>query len=79
MGRIETAREQADLLRRLAMSFDSPQIKQDLLGLAERCNRLAAKFSRGLAEQQMRPVAKTGESAGSFSTMRWPTRSSRSN
>jgi hypothetical protein len=65
MGRIETLREQADLMRRLAMSFDSPQIKQDLLGLAERCDRLAAKFSRGLAEQQMRPVADIAKSGQS--------------
>jgi hypothetical protein len=65
MGRIETLREQADLLRRLAMSFDSPQIKQDLLGLAERCDRLAAKSSRGLAEQQMRPVADIAKSGQS--------------
>jgi hypothetical protein len=65
MGRIETLREQADLLRRLAMSFQSPQIKEDLLSLAERCDRLAAKFSRGLAEQQMRPVADIAKSGGS--------------
>ena len=64
MGRVETLREQADLLRRLAVSFESPQIKEDLLGLAERCDRLAADLSRGLADQQMRPVtdlAKSGQ------------------
>ena len=65
MGRIEVLREQADLLRRLAMSFQSPQIKEDLLSLAERCDRLAAKFTRGLAEQQLRPVADIAKSGGS--------------
>jgi hypothetical protein len=65
MGRIEMLREQADLLRRLAMSFQSPQIKEDLLSLAERCDRLAAKFTRGLAEQQLRPVADIAKSGGS--------------
>ena len=65
MGRIEMLREQADLLRRLAMSFQSPQIKEDLLSLAARCDRLAAKFTRGLAEQQLRPVADLAKSGGS--------------
>jgi hypothetical protein len=57
MQRAETLRKQADLLRRMATSFDSPQIKQDLLNLAERCERLAAEFSRELAGRQTRPVA----------------------
>ena len=65
MGRIEMLREQADLLRRLAMSFQSPQIKEDLLSLAERCDRLAAKFTRGLSEQQLRPVTDLAKRGGS--------------
>jgi transcriptional regulator of met regulon len=57
MQRVETLREQASLLRRLAASFGSPQIKEDLLRLAARCDRLAADFSQQFTAQQMRPDA----------------------
>jgi hypothetical protein len=57
MRRVETLRKQASLLHRLAASFDSPQIKEDLLRLAGRCDRLAADILQQLDAQQMRPVA----------------------
>jgi len=57
MQRVETLREQADLLRRLAESFDSAQIKDELQNLASRCDQLAAKVAREIAEQRSRPIA----------------------
>ncbi|HLJ22230.1 MAG TPA: hypothetical protein VKU84_18625 [Stellaceae bacterium] len=44
-------------MRRLADSFDIPQIKEDLLNLAERCDRLAARVARELQEERARPIA----------------------
>jgi len=57
MRRVETLRAQAGLLRRLAASFDSPQIKEDLLRLAGRCDGLAADLSRQASAQRMRAVS----------------------
>ncbi len=61
MARVETLREQANLLRRLAESFEMPQIKEDLLNLAERCDQLAASVARLLAEERARPIADLGK------------------
>ena len=62
MHRVQTLKEQADLLRRLADSFEMPRIKEDLLNLAERCDQLAAKAARELAEQGSRPLADVAKS-----------------
>ena len=62
MQRIETLREQANLMRRLAESFDIPQIKEELQRLAERCDQLAAKVTREVAEQRSRPIADLAKS-----------------
>jgi hypothetical protein len=57
MERIKTLRDQAELLRRLAASFDAPEIKADLQSLAERCESLAETLSRKALDQQTRPIA----------------------
>ena len=49
-------------MRRLAESFDSPQMKEDLLNLAERCDLLAARVARELAEERARPIADLAKS-----------------
>jgi len=61
MQRVETLRDQANLLRRLAESFELPQIKEDLLHLAARCDELAANVARALADERSRPVAELGK------------------
>ena len=61
MQRVETLREQANLLRRLADSFETPQIKEDLLNLAARCDQLAASVARLLADERARPIADLGK------------------
>jgi hypothetical protein len=61
MQRVETLREQANLLRRLAESFELPQIKEDLLHLAARCDELAGNVARALAEERARPIAELGK------------------
>jgi hypothetical protein len=55
--RANTLRDQAKLMCRLAESFDAPQIKEDLLNLAERCDLLATRVARELAEEGARPIA----------------------
>ena len=55
MPRVEVLREQAQLLRNLAESFEMPEIRQDLFRLADRCEQLAAKLTRELAERRIRP------------------------
>ena len=51
MRRIQTLRDQAELLRRLAANFDMPTIKADLMRLAERCDALADGLARELAQR----------------------------
>jgi len=51
MKSVHVVREQAATLRALTESFESPQIKEELLFLAERCDRLGLiRFGRLLAE-----------------------------
>jgi len=57
MERIKTLRDQAEFLRRLAASFDAPEIKADLQSLAERCESLAETLSHKALDQQTRPIA----------------------
>ncbi len=64
MQRVATLRDQANLLRRLAESFELPQIKEDLLNLAARCDELAANVARALAEERARPISDLGKRGG---------------
>jgi hypothetical protein len=57
MPRVEVLREQAQLLRKLAESFEMPEIRQDLSKLADRCEQLAAKLTRELGERRIRPIS----------------------
>lgn len=57
MKRVETLREQARVLRTLAASFDVPQIKEDLLELAERCDQLAVGIGHYIAERMAQPIS----------------------
>ena len=60
MPRVEVLREQAQLLRNLAESFEVPEIRQDLFNLADRCERLAATVERKLAERRPRSTGSGG-------------------
>ena len=51
MNRVDTLREQAAILRKLAESFDDATMRADLLGLAERCEQLAQVAATKLTEQ----------------------------
>ena len=55
MTRVETLREQASLLRKLASSFDDQVIQSDLVRLAERCEDLASKIAVALQREASRP------------------------
>ena len=54
--RVTAVKEQAAALRSLAESFDLPQIKEELLFLAERCDRLAVLITRELWERMRQPI-----------------------
>ena len=43
MTRVDLLRSQAEVLRRLAESFDIPDLRRDVLALAVRCEELAAQ------------------------------------
>jgi hypothetical protein len=57
MNRVETLREQASILRSLAKAFDSPTICGDLLGLAKRCEELAAEAEREIMQRKAQPIS----------------------
>jgi hypothetical protein len=57
MKRVEVLREQAGVLRTLAASFDMPQIKQDLLNLAERCEHMAEQIAREISSRLAQPMS----------------------
>ncbi len=57
MRRVEILREQARVLRDLSKSFELPQIKEELLFLAERCDRLAAIMVRETWERLQQPIS----------------------
>jgi hypothetical protein len=59
MDRVETLKEQAAILRRLAESFDVPALKNDLLKLAQRCEEMAAEVATQLSGPG-RPLGKPG-------------------
>ena len=60
MPRVEVLREQAEFLRKLAESFEMPEIRQDLFSLADRCEQLAAKLARELAERRIHRTGGSG-------------------
>ena len=60
--RVTAVREQAAALRSLAEIFELPQIKEELLFLAERCDRLAVLIARELWERANQPISGKRES-----------------
>ena len=57
MKRVKVLREQAQILRTLAMSFrDGPQLKGDLLIIAKGCDQLANRAEREIAEKRLQPI-----------------------
>jgi hypothetical protein len=52
MTRLDFLRNQAQVLRRLAESFDIPDLRRDVLAIAARCEELAANILREEAEAQ---------------------------
>jgi len=57
MKRVDLLREQAAQLRSLVDSFSLPQIKEELLFLAERCDRLAAIMAREISDRRAQPIS----------------------
>ena len=57
MDRIETLREQANILRALAQSFESPALRENLLYVAKRCEDLAAQAEREKTDDKARPIS----------------------
>ena len=57
MNRVETLRQQASILRSLAKSFDTPELRADLLVLAKRCEELAEDAQREITERKARPIS----------------------
>jgi len=53
--------QRAELLRRMAGTFNSPLIKEDLLRLAARCDRLIANISQEFGAQPTCPIAAIGK------------------
>ena len=57
MKRVKVLREQAQILRTLAVSFqDAPQLRGGLLILAKGCDQLANKAEREIAEKRLQPI-----------------------
>ena len=52
MTRVDFLRSQAEVLRRLADSFDVHGLRQDVLAIAVRCEELAAEILHQEAEAQ---------------------------
>jgi len=52
MDRLECLRSQAEVLRRLAGSFDRPELRRNLLAIATRCEEMVADGLREEAERQ---------------------------
>jgi hypothetical protein len=54
--RVETLREQVRILRSLAASFDDKGIRDSLLGLAVRCEELAAQAEASIRAAMAKPI-----------------------
>jgi hypothetical protein len=55
MTRVEVLRQQAKIMRSLAESFGSPSIRDDLIGLAKRCEALASEIESKHRDTLQRP------------------------
>lgn len=55
MERLTLLREHAGDFRKLARSFETPQVRDQLLSIAELCERLADSIERGPAEEMRKP------------------------
>jgi len=51
MERIARLREEANVIRDLSRSFDTPKVRDQLLGIAELCERLADSVERNRPEE----------------------------
>jgi hypothetical protein len=51
MDRVETLREQASILRSLAISFEGHTLRENLLYVAKRCEQLADEAEREITER----------------------------
>jgi len=51
MTRRDRLREQAEILRNLASSFDIPTIREELLALAKKCEALAEAAAGAISEE----------------------------
>ena len=65
MQRVEVLKQQAELLRRMAASFNAPVIKEDLLNMAELCETVAERVRLELLKRQPRPIAEVASDARS--------------
>ena len=45
------------MFRTLAQSFDDPQIKEELLNFADRCDRLAVNMARPISDRLAQPIS----------------------
>jgi len=63
MDRMTHLREQATLLRTLAASFDIPNIRDQLLDLATRCEALAADIEAEHRDALQKPIGALKPSA----------------
>jgi hypothetical protein len=57
MTRLDVLRSQAEVLRRLAESFDVPDLRRDALAIAARCEEMASTLMREEAERQGAPAS----------------------
>ena len=57
MNRVEILREQAAVFRNLVERVTSPQFKEELLFLAERCDRLADNMAREISDRLTQPIS----------------------
>jgi len=57
MKSVHAVREQAAALRALTESFESPQIKEELLFLSQRCERLAVLMTHEIFDRRSQPIS----------------------
>jgi hypothetical protein len=57
MNRVDILREQAAVFRSLVVRVELPQFKEELLFLAERCERLAGNMARQISDRLVQPIS----------------------
>jgi hypothetical protein len=62
MKRVELLLEQSRVLRSLASSFDDARIREQLIEMADRCQKLASERERALHEGREPPTTKAPRS-----------------